>query len=238
MANFRLGSLFVCHYFHVGFKMKSIAVNGSTVGIAGAGLIAAVGMTWAIAHATTHSDVGSLREQVAACEERAAAKLAESARATNAALVATEREITRVPELKSKNEQLRQANEKKEQELASAEADESRGGVFRAWHQPSAPPVQTFELSPGEQRDIIPGMLDLMVETLDPASAEVWYGGYPRHLKVGQSVAISYLGRQCVLGLKEIKGGGDTQKGSFSFSVMKPNRWGAEPAAPATGPSE
>ena len=239
MADFRLGSLFVCHYFHVGFKMKSIAGNGSTVGIAAAVLVAAVGMTWAIARATMHSDVGSLREQIAACEERAAAKLSGSARATNAVLAATKREITRLQELKSKNEQLRQANEKKEQELASAEADESRGGALGPWHKSSAAtPVQTFELSPGEQRDIIPGVLDLMVETIDPASAEVWYGGYPRHLKVGQSVAISYLGRPCVLGLTEIKGGGDTQKGSFSFSVMKPNRWGAEPAAPATGPSE
>jgi len=238
MADFRLGSLFVSHYFRVGFKMKSIALNGSTVGIAGAVLIAAVGMTWAIARATTHSDAGSLRQQIAACEERAAARLAESARATNAALAAKKQEITRVQELESKNEQLRQANEKKEQELASAKADESRGGALPPGHKPSASPVQTFELSPGEQRDIIPGVLDLMVETLDPASAEVWYGGHPRHLKVGQSVAISYLGRRCMLGLTEIKGGGDTQKGSFSFMVGKPKRWGDEPAAPATGPSE
>jgi hypothetical protein len=218
--------------------MKSIAVNGSTVGIAGAVLVAAVGMTWAIARATTHSDVGSLQEQIAACEERAAAKLVESAGATNAALAAKKREITRMQELKSKNEQLRQVNEKKEQELAAAKADESRGSALRPWHKPSAPLVQTFELTPGEQRAIIPGVLDLMVETLDPASAEVWYGGYPRHLKVGQSVVISYLGLPCVLGLTEIKGGGDTHKGSFSFSVMKPTRWGAEPAAPAEGPSE
>ncbi len=237
MADFRLGSLFVCHYFHVGFKMKSIAVNGSTVGIAAAVLVAAVGMTWAIARAMTHSDVGSLREQIAACEDRAAAKLAESARAINAALAEKKRETTRVQELKSKNEQLRQANEKK-QELASAETDESQGGALRPWHKPSAPPVQTFELSPGEQLDIIPGVLDLMVETLDPASAEVCYGGYPRHLKVGQSVAISFLGRRCMLGLTKIKGGGDTQKGSFSFSVVKPTRGGDEPEAPATGPFE
>lgn len=238
MADFRLGSLFVCHYFHVGFKMKSIAVNGGTVGIAGAVLVAAVAMSWAIARGTTRSDVGSLRERIAACDERAAAKLAESARATNAALTAKKREITIVQELKSKNEQLRHANEKKEQELASAEADESRGGALRPGRQPSAPVVQTFELSPGEQRDIIPGVLDLMVETLDLASAEVCYGGYPRHLKVGQSVAISYLGCRCMLGLTKIKGGGDTQKGSFSFSVVKPKRWGDEPAAPAAGPSD
>ncbi len=77
-----------------------------------------------------------------------------------------------------------------------------------------------------------------MVETLDPPWAEVWYGGYPRHLKVGQSVAISYLGLRCLLGLTEIKAGDDTPKGSFSFSVMKPRRWGGEPAAPAEGPSE
>jgi hypothetical protein len=218
--------------------MKSIAGNGSTVGIAAAVLVAAVGMTWVIARATMHSDVGSLREQIAACEERAAAKLAESARATNAALAAKKREIARLQELKSKNEQLRQANAKKEPELASAEADESQGGALHPWHKPSDSPVQTFELSPGEQRDIIPGVLDLMVETIDPPSAEVWYGGYPRHLKVGQSVAISYLGRPCVLGLTEIKGGGDRQKGSFSFSVMKPSRWGAAPAAPAAGPSD
>jgi hypothetical protein len=239
MADFRLGSLFVCHYFHVGFKMKSIAVKGSTVGIAGAVLVAAVGISWTIARATTRSNVRSLQEQITVCGERAAATLAESARATNAALAAKTREITRVQELKSENEQLRQANEKQERELASAEADESRGGgALHPWPEPSAPPVQTFELSPGEQRDIIPGVLDLMVETLDPAAAQVWYGGYPRHLKVGQSVAISYLGRRCLLGLTEIKGGGDTQKGSFSFTVVKPQRWGDEAAAPGTGPSE
>jgi hypothetical protein len=194
-------------------------------------------MTWAIARSTTHSDVRFLRKQIAACEKRAATRLTESIRATNAALVA-KKEVNRLRELKSKNEQLQQAK-KKEQELASAEAGESRGGnVLPPGQKSSTSPMQSFELSAGEQRDIIPGVLNLRVETLDPASAEVWYGSYPRHLKVGQSVAISYLGRPCMLGLTEIKGAGDTYKAFFSFSVVNPTRWNDEPAAPASGPSE
>jgi hypothetical protein len=215
--------------------MKSIAVNGRTVGIAGAVLLAAVGMTWAIARATTHSHIGSLRDQIAACEKRAAAKLAEFARAANAASAAT---IARVQELEGKNEQLRQANEKQKRDLPSAKAAGSPGDALRFSHQPPAPPLQTFELSPGDQRDLIPGNLDLMVETLDQTSAEVWFGGYRRHLNVGQSVVISYLGRPCVLGLMKIQGARETQKGFFSFSVMKSTRWVGEPAAPAEGPSE
>lgn len=220
-------------------KMKSIAVNGNTVGLAATILVAAVWMTWAIARAITRSDVGSLRAQIVACEDRAAAKLAESARLTNAAVAtARKQEIARVQELESKNEQLRQAKEKKEQELAAAETDESRGGAINSRHQSSILVMQNFELGPGEQRDVIPGVLDIMVETLDPASAEVWYGGYRHHLNIGQSVAIGYLGRPCVLRLMKIAGNGDTQKGSFSFSVTRPNRWGAEPQVPAAGPSE
>jgi hypothetical protein len=218
--------------------MKAIAVNGRTVGLAGAIFVAAVGMTWAIARVTTHSHISSLREQIAACEQRASARLAEFARATNAASAATKREIARVQELKDKNEQLRQANEKQKRELASAAAGGSPSDALRFSHQPPAPPLQTLELSPGDKRDLIPGKLDLLVEALGPASAEVWFGGYRRHLNVGQSVSISYLGRPCILGLMKIQGGRETQKAFFSFSVMKSTRWVGELAAPAEGPSE
>ena len=123
--------------------MKSIAVNGSTIGIAGAVIVAAVGITWAIANVGTHSHIRSLREQIATCEGRAKTKLAQTTRAANAALAATKRETTRVQqELKSNKEQLRQANEKKEQELALANADRSRAGALS--------PGATFELSPGD----------------------------------------------------------------------------------------
>ncbi len=212
-----------------GSKMKSMTVTRSTVGIAGIILVAAVGMTWSLARGK-HSEVESLRAQIATCNDRASAKIAESARDTNAALAEKKREIILVQKLKTENEQLRRASEKKEQELASAEPGQSGGGAVRPRpearprQEAAAPPVQTIELSPGEQRDMIPGVLNVMVETVDSASAQVWYGGHLRHLKVGESAAIDYLGRSCVLGLTEIKGGGDTQKGSFSFLVMEPQR--------------
>lgn len=216
--------------------MKSIPVNGSTIGIAAAVLVAAIASTWAIARSTTHSDVAAWRGKITACEQRAAIRLAESALAREAAVAATKRETARVQELETTNEQLRQANKEKEQEIAVAEANRPRGSARRHGLKAAAAPQQTFELSSGEQRAIIPGVLDVAVDKLDPASAEVRYGGHPRHLKVGESVAINYLGRPCVLALTEIKGGGDGQKGAFTFSVTTPERLAAEAAIPAEGP--
>lgn len=217
--------------------MKSIPVNGITIGIAAAVLVAAIGSTWAIARSTMHSDVAAWRGKITACEQRAATRLAESALAREAAVAATKQETARVQELETTNEQLRQASKEKEQEIAVAEANRPRGGARRHGLKAAPAPQQTFELSSGEQRAIIPGVLDVAVDKLDPASAEVRYGGYPRHLKIGESVAINYLGRPCVLALTEIKGSGDGQKGAFTFSVTTPERLAAEAAIPAEGPS-
>ena len=212
--------------------MKSTAVTVSTVGIVGIVLVAAVGMTWAFGRAATRTELESLRTRIAMCEHRATARVEESARATKTALAQKNRETALVQELRTENEQLKRASEKRERELNSAATSGPRAGAAHPRQEPAPPPVQTIELSRGEQRDMIPGVLNLTVASLDPASAEIWYGGHQRHLKVGESTTISYLGRRCVLGLAGIKGGGDTQKASFTFAVMEPERWSAD-ASPA-----
>jgi hypothetical protein len=123
-------------------------------------------MTWTIAHRAAHSNIESLQEQIVACEKRAATGLAQTVRAANAALAAKKQEINRLQESKGKSKQLQRAKEKKEQELASGEANESPGRRASPRPKVGRSPGANLRLSAGEQRDIIPGVLDLMVDSI------------------------------------------------------------------------
>ncbi|CAN5369757.1 hypothetical protein BH20VER3_BH20VER3_11910 [soil metagenome] len=207
--------------------MKTITVNGVSVGIAVAVLLAVIGVTWAAARSKANADTSSLRKQIAVLEKRIstqAAEHAKSMREVNATMAERERELVRVEQLKNENEKLREASENKDREIAALKEDESRGGG-RGAHKTAAAPVQKFEVGLGEERDLIPGVLSVKVDALQGNSADVLYGGHMRHVKVGEKVGIGYLGRRCLLGLAKIQGSGDEKKASFSFSVMEPNRW-------------
>ncbi|MEO5755015.1 MAG: hypothetical protein ABIR38_09940 [Chthoniobacterales bacterium] len=220
--------------------MKSIPLNGRTIGIGAAILVVLVGITWAIARSTSRAEIAAVRAEIASREHRAAASLAESALLREAAWATAQREAARGQDLEKRNQQLQQANEDKEKELAAAETNRARsgrgGGGRRRWQKASATPQRTLQLGSGEEQAIIPGVLDLRVEKLDSGSAEIQYGGHPHHLNIGENVTVSYLGRPCVLGLTEIKAGGETPKGTFSFAVMPPGQWASEAAVPAEGP--
>ncbi|MGI8891461.1 MAG: hypothetical protein ACR2G0_11845 [Chthoniobacterales bacterium] len=219
--------------------MKTITVDAKSVGIAAAVLIAAVGFTWALAQNARKSDIRGLRKQVLACEERSSASMADSARSmrlVHTSMAEKEQEISGLQAIKAENEKLRKDNEEKDQQLAEAkDGADSRGGLH-ASHKTSSTPIQTFALGPGEERDLIPRVLKVKIDTFDQQTVAVTYGGHDRHLKVGEQAMISYLGRRCVLGLTKVEGSGDSQKASFSFSVMEPNRWRGRALATTNDP--
>ncbi len=206
--------------------MKTITINVVSVGIAAVILLAVAGITWAVAHGQASGEVASLQKQVSSCESQAsaqAAQHAQSLQAVNATLAEKERQVVQLEELKSDNEKLRDELEQKDQ-VASGPASESNGGKH-AGHKTEEPPVQTFEVGLGEERELIPGVLRMKVDQFDGNAADVTYGGHSRHVKAGANVGIGYLGRRCLLGLEKVKGSGDDKKAEFSFTVGEPNRW-------------
>ncbi|MBA3544423.1 MAG: hypothetical protein H0T83_08300 [Chthoniobacterales bacterium] len=220
--------------------MKTIAVNRNAIASAAIVMLATVAITWVIARSTAQSDVATVRKEIAACEQRAAAKLALGTRVANTAVVTSRRANERAQELEIKNKQLQQEIEGKAQEtpVAKARVPRSRAERRYARKATATSPQQTFELSSGEQKSIIPGVLSVSVDKLDPTSAEVDYGGHPRHLNVGDTITVSYLGRPCVLALTEIKGDNNgAPTGSFAFSVAAEERFAVEPDIPAEGPT-
>ncbi len=219
--------------------MKTIAVNRNAIASAAIFMLGIIAITWVIARSTAQSDVAKIRKEITAREERSAAKLAVSTRLANTAMVTTRRATERAQELELKNKQLQQEIEQKAQETPVAQAREPRTRAERRYARKATAtsPQQTFELGAGEQRSIIPGVLQVSVDKLDPKSAELDYGGHARHLNVGESVTVSYLGRPCVLALTAIKDENGTPTGSFAFSVAPEERFAIEPDVPAEGPT-
>ena len=103
--------------------MKTIAVNRSAVASAAIVMLTTIAITWVITRSTAQSDVAKVRQEIAACEQRAAAKLAvRTLVANNTALVTSRRANERAQELEIKNKQLQQEIEGKAQETPVAKA--------------------------------------------------------------------------------------------------------------------
>ena len=204
--------------------MKAIAIT--------AVVVLAMAITWVVARSTARVDLATVRREIAACEQRAAAKRADDLRVVDTAIEKSRHANERVQELETKNMQLQQEIERKaEGTVAQAPVPASPAEKRNARNAAQNSPQQTFELSPGEQKSIIPGVLTVAVTQLLPTAAEVDYGGYPRHLNVGEKVTVNYLGLPCVLTLAEIKSGNNgAPTGSFAFSFAAK----VEPAGGAT----
>ena len=192
----------------------------------------AIAITWSVARSTAQSEVVTVRRQMAACEERAAARHADDLRVVATATETSRHASERVQELETKNMQLQQEIDRKAEvtvapaRLPGSPAEKRTGGKAA-----TTTPQQTFALGAGEQKSLIPGVLSVSVASLLPTSAEVDYGGHPRHLKVGENITVSYLGLPCVLTLAEIKSGNNgAPTGSFAFSVASKGDFAAEPA--------
>ncbi len=219
--------------------MKTVAVNRNVIAGAAIVTLATIAVTWVIARSTAQSDVATVRKEIAACEQRAAAKLAVDTRAADTTLETSRRANERTQELEIRNKQLQQEVERKAQETPVAKARVPGSPAEQRYaRKAGATKQQTFELTSGEQKSIIPGVLSVSVDKLDPTSAEVDYGGHPRHLNVGESITVSYLRRPCVLALTEIRGDNNgAPTGSFAFSVAAKEHFAVEPEIPAEGPT-
>lgn len=202
-------------------------------------VVLAMAVTWVIARSTARSEVATVRSEIAACEQRAAARHADDLRVVDTAKETSRRAHERTQELEIKNQQLEQEIERKATEtVAQAQvpgrpAEKEKRNPRKA---SATTPQQTFDLSPGEQKSIIPGVLSVAVAQVLPTSAEVEYGGHPRHLNVGENVTVNYLGLPCVLTLAEIKNGNNGAPiGSFAFSFASKGDSAVGPASPGDG---
>src|SRR2546423_807625 len=96
--------------------MKQIPVNGTSVTLALALLVVAIGATWGVVGLTTQNEIRVLKEQIKACERSSAAKSAGRLRSTRSAAEAVALEVQKssyIRGLKNENEKLRKANEEK-----------------------------------------------------------------------------------------------------------------------------
>ena len=107
-------------------------------------VVVAIAITWVVARSTARSEVATVRSEIAACEQRAAARHADDLRVVDTATEKSRHANERAQELEVKNMQLQQELDRK----AAATVATARVPGIRPRNGPVAKPPRTARNRP------------------------------------------------------------------------------------------